>query len=257
MNLPSPRTCLLWVGLTVLASSAPAADQDLARARSAYAEWARLKSQISEERSTWRREQAVLADTLAAARAEAVTLDERIAELQSSSSATDRRRGELLASIADTKATAQALSEMIAAAETGLRGLLPLLPAPLQAELQPRVQAIPENAAAATQSLGQRVLLVAGALGHIEKFSANYNLVSEIRDIGGGRSVEVKTLYLGLATAYFADATGAVAGYGGPGAAGWEWKTVEGELAARIGLAIAIHESTKPPAFVALPVEIR
>jgi hypothetical protein len=259
MNLlpPGLSTCLLVLTGAVGAIGTATAADDLTRARSAYAEWARLKSQISAERTEWRREQTLLTDTLAAARAESAALDERIAELAASSTESDRRRSGLQDEITDAKATAQALSARLAAAEAGVRSLLPLLPAPLQAELQPRLQSLPDEAAAGAMALGQRVLLVAGILGHVEKFAANYNLLSEIRDLGGGRSVEVKTLYLGLAVAYFADAAGTTAGYGSPGPSGWEWTTVEGELAQRIGLAIAIHENTRPPAFVTLPVVIR
>lgn len=242
-----------WGALAATVSAA----EDLDRARTAYAEWARVKSQTSAERSEWRREQALLTDTLAAAQAELAALDERIGELHGQSTEADKRRAELTAEIAETKTTAGSLASRVAEAETALQALLPVLPPPLLAELQPVLQRLPADPAATTLPLGQRVQTIAVALGQIEKFNSNYAIVSEIRDLGAGRSVEVKTLYLGLAAAFYADAAGTAAGHGAAGASGWDWKPADAETAARIALAIAIHENTKPPAFVSLPVEIR
>jgi hypothetical protein len=254
---PTHRTRALAAGCALVALVATAGAEDLGRARTAYAEWARVKSRISDEDSAWRREKTLLDDTLAAAKAELAALDERIAGISSSSTEADRKRTELSAGIADAKTTVSSLAVKTAQAESALRELLPVLPAPLLAELQPVIQRLPADAATTTAPLSQRVQAVAVALGQIEKFNSAFSIVSEIRDLGAGRSVEVKTLYLGIAAAFFADASGATAGYGGPGAEGWVWKEADAELAARIALAIAIHENTRPPAFVALPVEIR
>ena len=258
MNLHSHhirKTCLGIVAAFCLAATVRG--EDIEKARLAYVEWARLKSQFAVEQADWRREKALLLDTLAAARAESAALDERIKELNESSSGTEQKRAEILARIDEAKAQAALLAREAAAAETALRELAPLLPDPLQVELRPLLQRLPADPTGGGIAVTQRLQTITVALAQIEKFNSAFTVVSEIRDLGSGRSVEVKTLYLGLGAAFFADATGTVAGSGAPGAAGWEWTPAEGELAGTIVSAIAIHESIRPPAFVALPLALR
>lgn len=258
MNLHSHHirtTCLGIVAALALAATVRGAD--IEKSRLAYIEWARLKSQIATEQSEWRREKTLLADTLAAANAESTALDERIKELNETSSGSEQKRAALLAQIEEAKGHAALLARESAAAEIALRQLAATLPAPLVAELQPLLQRLPADPANTSVPVAQRLQTIAVALAQIEKFNSGFTVVSEIRDLGGGRSIEVKTLYLGLGAAFFADAAGTTAGAGAPGPAGWEWKAAEGELAARIVSAIAIHECTRPPAFVALPLTLR
>lgn len=257
MNLHTHRTRPWLIGIAVVALGATARGQTLDQARSAFAEWARVKTQLSEEQSEWRQEKALITDTLAAARAESTALDERIAEMKASSSESDSKRAGLLAQIEETKAAAAAVAQRVGAAEIALRAMLHLLPPPLMAELQPVLQRLPEDPASTSVPLGQRVQTIAVILAQMDKFNSSFTVVSEIRDLGAGRAVEVKTLYIGLATAYFADATGTTAGYGSPGASGWEWTSADPDLSERIALAIAIQENAQPPAFVALPVQVK
>ena len=65
---------------------------DVERARSAFAEWAEIKSQVGQEKSEWTSEKALLADTLETARAEMEALEKRIEEITSSSSEADGKR---------------------------------------------------------------------------------------------------------------------------------------------------------------------
>lgn len=258
MNLYSHHIRTVCLGIVAaLSLAATVRADDIERARLAYVEWARLKSQLSVEQSDWRREKSLLLDTLAAARAEATMLDDRIKELAESSSGTDEKRADLLARIDAAKAEAALLARASAEAEAALRELVPQLPEPLQAELGPLLQRLPADPANTAVPVAQRLQTLAVALAQMEKFNSGFTVVSEIRDLGSGRSVEVKTLYLGLGAAYYADASGSIAGAGAPGATGWSWTPAEGDLAARIVSAIAIHENTRPPAFVALPLTLR
>jgi len=241
----------------ILIAATVHAHADTERARTAYTEWSRVMTQLSQERAEWVREKAMIADTLAAGRAEAQAIDQRIAEINATASETDRKRGELTAQIDEAKATAEILATRVGEFEQRVRALLPLLPDATRAELQPAIQMLPTDPKATKVPLSQRASTVVMLLAQIDKFNSGINLVSEIRDLGDGRTVEVKTIYFGLATAYFADANLTTAGYGTPGPQGWEWKPADTKTAEQIALAIAMHENAKPPAFVNLPVVIR
>jgi len=257
MNHRTFRLRRILIAATLAAATIVHVHADTERARTAYAEWSRVMTQVSQERAAWVSEKAMIADTLAAGRAEAQAIDERIAEINATSSETDRKRSELTTQIDEAKATADALAARVSEFEQRVRALLPLLPDSTRAELQPAIQMLPADSKSTKVPLSQRASTVVMLLAQIDKFNSSINLVSEIRDLGEGRTVEVKTIYLGLATAYFADANLTTAGYGTPGPQGWEWKPADTKTAEQIALAIAMHENAKPPAFVNLPVVIR
>ena len=73
---------------------------------------------------------------------------------------------------------------------------------------------------------------VVGILSQADKFNTTLTATSESREIEGGKVVEVRTLYWGLATAYYVDASGEYAGIGYTGPDGWEWPQIEGKGAA-------------------------
>lgn len=257
MNLSFHGRSHAAVPLAVCCLIASHVRADVGEARNAFAEWARVKSQVAQEKSDWARERALLADTLATARAETEALEKRISEIKSSSTQADTRRAELTAAIDEARGSSDALAQVISGAEAEIRSLLPVLPAPLTAELQPLLARLPADGKAARLPISQRLQTIAALLAQIEKFSTGLSLMSEIRTLADGQAREVKTLYFGLGAAFFSDASGTISGYGSAGPTGWDWKTAEGDTALRISRAIAIHENTQPPAFVALPVEIK
>lgn len=228
----------------------------LEQARAALVEWSRVTTLISRERSEWMREKNMLADTLAAAKTEVSLLEEKIDSLNALSTEADRQRVEISSQIETAKEASASLAESATVGEMEIRNLVPLLPETLRAELHPLLQRLPENSDATKLPVSQRIQTLVGLLTQIEKFNSNINVVSEIKEVADGTSVEVKTLYFGLAAAFFSDASGFNAGYGFPTHNGWQWKAAEGNTAARIANAIAISENAAEPAFVTLPIEI-
>lgn len=255
------RTILAGIAVPCLiASTAAAADttSDLDSARSTFIEWSNVKSQLSKESAEWEEEKALLADMVSTSQAELEATEARIAELKDSSTEADSKKAETAQQIEAAKATIAALESRTASQEAKALKLLPLIPEPLAKELQPLLQRLPADAEAAKRAqLSQRIQTVVGILSQLEKFQSNINFFSEIKDVGAGASKEVKTLYFGLAAAYYADATAEHAGYGYPTSDGWQWAPAEGEAAAKIAEAIAIHSNDAPPAFVTLPVAIK
>lgn len=240
----------------VCALGATTLHANLEEARSLLTEWSRVQTLISKESTLWEEEKTTLEDTIETAEAELSLLDEKIAELESSSTEAEKQKAEIATKIETAKSTSGALTEKLATAETEVWGLIGYLPDSLKDGIAPFIQRLPKTGDESSLPLAQRIQTVVGILAQVEKFQSNLTLVSEIKEVGGTQAAEVKTLYYGLAMAYYADATGSRAGYGYPTAEGWQWTPAEGDLATRITRAIAIHENTAEPAFVTLPVEI-
>lgn len=247
-------TCCALIGLASHANAASELDDT----RSTFIEWTKVKSQISKETSEWKEEKTLLKDMISASESELEMIEKRIVELEQSSTQTDEKKSELSESIAKAKDTASMLEATTAKQEEKARKIVATLPDPLLMDIQPLIQRLPtDEEAAKKMSLSQRVQTVVGILTQVEKFHSQISLVSEIKEVSPGHSKEVKTIYFGLSTAYYADANAQNAGYGYPTEDGWNWAPVSGEPAQRIATAIAIHSNDAPPAFVSLPVEIK
>jgi len=97
---------------------------------------------------------------------------------------------------------------------------------------------------------------IVGILSQTDKFNTTITQTSESRKIDGGKTVEVRTLYWGLATAYYVDSSGQYAGYGYPTAAGWEWPRLDdaGETIKRL---IDVYEGTGKIQFIQVPAHIK
>jgi hypothetical protein len=126
------------------------------------------------------------------------------------------------------------------------------VPDPLKEELSPLMLRLPEEGKASRLPISQRLLTVVGILNKIDKFNTGITITSEIRSIGD-RSVEVKTLYYGLAGAYFASESADYAGTGAPGPDGWVW-TENSEIIGDVTDLIMTYEGAREATFVKLPV---
>lgn len=230
--------------------------QSMNEARSLYRELATTQSLISEEENEWAREKSSIQDLLEITRQESALLNDKIKALNENVTTTDEDREKLLTRISEARAASESFTGIIAGLEESARGLLPMIPEILKSELQPLIMRLPKDSSKTNQSISQRMQTVIALLTQMGKFNTSLTLNSEVKDLGEGNSVEVKTLYLGLGMAIFTDPSGKYSGYGKPSPEGWSWNTVEGPAADRIIQALAVYESTTDPTFVSLPVDI-
>jgi hypothetical protein len=114
---------------------------------------------------------------------------------------------------------------------------------------------MPADSANTKVSLAERYQNVLGILNELTKLNNEVTLVSEIRTLSSGKPAEVKTLYVGLAQAYYVSGSGE-AGLGRPGPTGWQWENAP-RLAADILQAIEVLQGKAPPQFVSLPVKMK
>ena len=167
----------------------------------------------------------------------------------------DKKKAELV----DKKsAIVGALSELekeVPVFEAELRLLQPTLPDPVKEKLAPLFARVPEADKPSKVTLAERYVNVVGILNEASKASQEITVLSEIRTLDDGKPAEVKTLYIGLAQAYFVNATGKKGGVGRPGPQGWVWAQ-DDSLAADVRLAIGMLQSKSGAKFIRMPVQI-
>ncbi len=236
------------------ASVAAAADGPAAL-RGVYREWIEVRKTLSAEAAQWIEEQRILADSIRLLEGEIATLEDRIREGREAGASVAGKRDALTGERDGLVATAGALRALLPELEARALALHRRLPQPLQEELAPLVRRIPEDPEKTRAPLAQRFQAIAGILSLADKFNSGISVDTTVRPLADGRSVEVTTLYFGLAGAIYVDATGAEAGVGAPGADGWAW-TPAPESAQAILRSVAVHRGDRAAEFVAVPATL-
>ena len=218
--------------------------------------WIDLQTEIAATRSEWTSEKAIIEDLVALLETEEGRLRERLEGIEADTDVTAERRAELNAEREALLAAEANLAEVVPQLEAATRALYERLPEVLKTDLAQFYNRMPESAEAG-EALGtsQRILTLVGLLNRVDRFNSNVTLEAGIRTLDEG-SGEVKTLYFGLAGAYFSNASGTYAGRGIPGEDGWTW-TSEPELGPDIARLIAVYEGRREATFVNLPLDVQ
>jgi hypothetical protein len=218
--------------------------------------WQEIQLLIGEERRNRKLGLELLNSEVEMLSDEIASLTERLEADQSSIAEADTQREELLAQNEELKSVAGEFEESIRVYEARLKALLPGLPAPLSARIEPVAKNLPEDPENTEQSLAARFVTILGILNEVDKFNQEIHVEVELRDLGNGASAEVTVLYLGISRAYYVTNDGLNAGVGVPSPEGWTW-TPDSSIAPQVALAIAIQRNEKPAAYVQLPLSIQ
>jgi hypothetical protein len=212
-------------------------------------EWIRTRRLIGEEAAAWAQEKATLSDLNAIRGKEAAQLDQfietagtRVEDLAKQKAAFTGERESLRKWRSDFEAAFVKL-------EAEVKALLPRFPTPLRDQVDDAVIRLEE--AGPDRPLQDRVRDVLLVLQSAKEFDDGFTVTTEVREFDGTQ-VEVRILYLGLAQAWYVDATGTHAGFGQPSADGWVW-TEDRAIAPSVRDAIAIQTGEATAAFVTLP----
>jgi len=224
--------------------------------KSTIEQWVETENLISKELNEWKREQALLEDTRSLLRAEREDLRAALEELEEGATAADEKRAELLAEKEELEASRDVVRGQLGELEARLKGMLPYFPEAFSESVVSVVRRLPDPGEETEQSLSQRLRNVVALLSQATKFDNAIALEREVREMSDGSSKEVSTLYLGFGIAYFADPSGAYAGYGAPTESGWKWTETPASSQAILD-AIAVYEKSKTASFVRLPVSIQ
>ncbi len=232
------------------------AEPSVEAARATLREWVETRRLLSKEQADWQLEKSILAETRTLLENELERLAAALENVASATSTADEERASLTAEAEEYSASAIVIAEHVAKLEARVRTVLPTLPPPLLERIRPLTRRLPADPATTRLSLGERVQNIVGILSQAEKFNGTVTLTSETRVVEEGKEVEVRTLYWGLAMACYVDTSGRYAGFGHPGAEGWEWPRVEG-AGRQIQDLLAVYEGTAEVRFVEIPARLR
>lgn len=238
------------------AASATHAADPVGDTRNTLEEWVETRQIISEERADWKVEQSILEDTVALLSGEIERLDNALEDLETSATAADEERSKLNERKERLSAASSVVETIIGDLEAQMKAIVKTLPEPLVEKIKPLIRRLPEDPADTSLSVGERVQNVVGILSQADKFNTTVTQTSESREIDDGKTVEVRTLYWGLAAAYYVDSSGQYAGYGNPTADGWEWPRLDnaGETIKRL---IDVYEGSEEIQFIQVPASIK
>ena len=231
------------------------AQTDLESTRNVLDQWVQTRQITSKEKSDWRLEKSILTDTRELLSNELSRLDVSLEELKSSATAADEDRAELTATKEAIAEASAVVEGSIVELETQVKAIVTTLPAPLIDRIKPLIRRLPEDPSNTTLSIGERLQNIVGILSQADKFNGTITQTSESRELDGGKVVEVRTLYWGLAMAYYVDAKGEYAGIGFPGKDGWVWPQIEG-AGPQIKKLLDVYEGSVEIQFVEVPARI-
>lgn len=249
------RKSVIGLALASLLVAAPTQGQTIRDTQDKLISWVDTRKAIAATEAEWMAEKEIVADMITLLKSEKAKLESGIEELEDTSDATDARRAELNATREKLLKTTNELSEIVPELETKVSALIEKLPAPLVSELSQLITRLPDPDSETRLALSQRLLTVVGILNKVDKFNTAITVTTEIRSIGE-ENVEVKTLYFGLAGAYFASASGDYAGYGSAGENGWKW-TEDAAIAKNVVDLIKTYEGNREATFVQLPIQTK
>jgi FtsZ-binding cell division protein ZapB len=231
------------------------AQSSVSETRDVLDKWVETRQIISEERADWRTEQSILSDTVTLLSNEMERLDKALEDLEASATAADEDRSKLAAEKERLSEAASVVEANIAGLEDQMKRVITALPAPLVDTIKPLIRRLPDDSSNTDLSLGERVQNIVGILSQADKFNTTLTATSESRELESGKVVEVRTLYWGLAMAYYVDASGEYAGIGYPGPDGWEWPQIEGK-GPEINRLLDVYEGSGEIQFVEVPARI-
>ncbi|MFQ3223923.1 MAG: hypothetical protein ACI8Z5_000162 [Lentimonas sp.] len=237
------------------AASSLHAQDSLQDTRNVLNQWVETRQIISKENSDWLVEESILQDTQSLLTNELTRLEETLNTLQSSATAAEDERSTLTEEKEQLSAASHVVESTIGALEVQMKEIIKTLPEPLVNKIKPLIRRLPEDPDNNTLSLGERVQNIVGILSQADKFNTTITAISESREISKGKVVEVRTLYWGLAMAYFVDASGEYAGIGFPGEDGWEWPQIDG-AGPSIQQLLGVYEGNEDIQFVEVPARI-
>jgi len=249
------QTILYILTFGGLATAALNGQQQVEDTKSTLQEWVETRQIISEEKANWKVEQSILTDTVDLLGSELERLNLALEELEASATAADEDRAKLNEEKEQLSAASSVVEDHIGGLEAKMKAIVKTLPEPLVEKIKPLIRRLPEDSSDTSLSLGERVQNIVGILSQADKFNTTITQTSESREINEGKTVEVRTLYWGLATAYYVDSSGEYAGMGYPTAEGWEWPRIDsaGEAIKRL---IDVYEGSEEIQFIQVPAGI-
>jgi hypothetical protein len=233
----------------------PAGPAGLQSARAILARWVETQEITSRERKEWQQTKEMLTSRIEMMRREIAMVEEQLSQARGEQSQADKARSEVVNERDALAATVKRLGPDVEEMEAKTRRLYRMLPPVLTEKVKPLYDRMPEGpAAAAKVTMAERFQNLLGIQAELNRLNGEVTVATEIRPLSNGKPSEVKTIYIGLAQAYYVSASGE-AGIGRPSADGWIWEADPG-LAMKINDVLEVLQNKATPHFVPLPVKL-
>lgn len=183
-------------------------------------------------------------------------LREQIDAAEEDTSAAEAARAALNAQDEQLRSLESRVLAQIIEAEKELRSLYRRLPPPLQQELRPLFNALPENPATSTAAIAQRIQPVAAMLTQIQRFNGSVTVVDAFREFEAGTPVQIESIYFGLGASFYVDKSNTHAGVGVMGPNGWTWRD-DPSIAQAVRSFLEIYRGSRQATYIFLPIEIQ
>jgi len=250
-----PKRLLMVVGVLPAALSI-STGSPLDETVSALEEWVETERQISESEAEWETSKSSMENLISIYTREIETLVDQIAVAEKDTSAAEIRRTQLNEQSEAVKRIENQVIAAMVEAEERIKTLQPLLPLPLQEELGPLFNSLPEDPKESKLAIGQRIQPLVAILTQIQKFNQVVTVVGGFREFEAGRTVQTDTIYFGLGVAYYIDQADEHAGMGYIGSEGWEWRDDKALIPA-VRNFLNIYQGTQQAAYVEMPVSVK
>lgn len=250
------RVILIFVVFTTIDGRLVFGQDSVEEGKQVVQKWIEARKLISREKADWIEDKAILEESVRVFTQQSENITGEIEAAREATARTQNEYDELRAENNDIITAMETVLARVRGYEERLGGMIASLPPYLQDRLKPLTNKLPENSEESTVPVTVRMQLVVAILSEIEKFQNAITVVNELRKVSSGDELEVRTLYIGLGQAYYADQNGEFAGRGVPGLDGWEWQDQPG-LGATVNLVIDQYEEKASASFTDLPVTIR
>jgi chromosome segregation ATPase len=237
-------------------AAASAAEGALDASKAAFGKWVEVQESIARDQRDWTIEQEFLAEEIRLLKEEIDALKEKAGRLDEETKQTEADLARLTGRNEEFKTAASRVEAALPEFEQAVRALHGRFPLVLQETLEPLMGRLPKDGAATKASLSERMQAVVGVMSQVDKFNGALTVVPELRTNPAGKEVQVRTLYLGLAQAWFVSLDASFAGHGIPGAETWEWSPAN-EIAPEVKRAIDIQQGAGVAAYVSLPAKLK
>jgi len=242
------------LGIASLPLSLSAQDA-ISDTRSTLEQWVNTKQLNSKEKNDWNVEKAILEDTQVLLTNELERLNTEIDEINASTTDAEANREKLTAEKEELSAGSDVVLSQIGDLETQVKTIIKTFPEPLVNQLQQVITRLPKDSTNTKLSLGERVQNIVAILTLADKFNTTLTISSDSRKISEDKTIQVTTMYWGLAGAFYVDSTGEYAGVGEPSSEGWEWTEVDDD-GAELKKLLEIYEGIEDIQFISAPASI-
>ena len=217
-------------------------------------EWHATEKLISEEKSAWELEKSAMQDLLTLYGQEIASLQTLVSKAGGVQIESADRRAALVKEEAQLQQAAARVERLVGEVERALLELVPAFPVPLQETIASETERLRRTDGG--RRAQERLRDVLSVLAAADKFQKAIHLDREVRTVEDGAELEVRVIYLGLGRAFYADESGAYAGFGTPSRNGWIWQSRR-ELAGIVGEAVEMLETNPEKArFLGFPLQV-